>query len=88
MTNYIIDFKRFGIFKTEEIDVSPTELKILSILGCGEFVDIENITKFIDASDVSNVRMHIHRLKQKGFRIEAMQGAHGKYKLLEEVKFQ
>ena len=27
-------------------------------------------------------------LKQKGFRIEAMQGAHGKYKLLEEVKFQ
>lgn len=91
MSKYIIDFGKYSVSKVENVDVSPTELKILSALGNGEFVDIADIARFINADidkDKLNIRMHIHRLKQKGFKIEAMQGAHGKYKLFEEVKFQ
>ena len=89
MTKYIINCKNGFMEKVENIDVSATELKILSLLGSNEFVDIIDIAKFLnsDIEDTTNIRMHIHRLKQKGFHIEAMKGAHHKYKLFEEVYF-
>lgn len=89
MSKYVIDCKKGSIEKIENVDISVTELKILSLLSNNEFVDTKDIAKFLNSNieDTANIRMHIHRLRQKGFHIENMQGAHCKYKLFEEVYF-